>query len=107
VVHPAPLYPKYPAIGNPLAVPAIPRGLLEVTNRPLASWYSPPWSWGAASLVGRFRRARGTERLQLRWLAWGRCWRRRRRRRRRCWSPLASLLIEEDFTVLDLSAGSP
>jgi hypothetical protein len=25
---------------------------------------------GAASLVGRFRRARGTERLQLRWLAW-------------------------------------
>ena len=26
---------------------------------------------GAGSLVGRFRRARGTERQQLRWLAWG------------------------------------
>jgi hypothetical protein len=26
---------------------------------------------GAVSLMGRFRRARGVERLQLRWLAWG------------------------------------
>jgi hypothetical protein len=26
---------------------------------------------GAWSLVGRFRRARGAERQQLRWLAWG------------------------------------
>jgi hypothetical protein len=26
---------------------------------------------GAWSLVGRFRRARGVERQQLRWLAWG------------------------------------
>ena len=43
VVHPTPLYPEYPAIGNPLAVPAIPRGLLEVTNRRPASWCSPPW----------------------------------------------------------------
>lgn len=32
-----PLSLKYPAIGNPLVVPAIPRGLLEITNRPLAS----------------------------------------------------------------------
>ena len=34
------------------------------------------------SLVGRFRRARGIERQQLRWLAWRRRW-----RRWRWWSP--------------------
>jgi hypothetical protein len=29
-VHPAPLYPEYPTIGNPLAATALPRGLLDV-----------------------------------------------------------------------------
>jgi hypothetical protein len=54
--------------GNPLAVPALYRvlvvpgiaGIVIVLLSLLV---------GAGSLVGRFRRARGTERLQLRWLA--------------------------------------
>jgi hypothetical protein len=65
-----PLEPEYPAFENPLSVPAleaavgiaIPAGLLVVVLGLLT---------GAASLVGRFRRARGVERLQLRWLAFG------------------------------------
>jgi hypothetical protein len=80
VVDPEPLRPELPEVGNPLAVPAL---------------YGPlDWLWvaglvvlaalvvAAGSLVLRFRRAQGTERQQLRWLAWGRPW-----PRRRCWSP--------------------
>jgi hypothetical protein len=66
VVQPDPLAPEY--LGNPLAVPALARllqvpavaGLIIVFVSLLA---------GAGSLVGRFRRARGVERLQLRWMA--------------------------------------
>jgi len=71
VVHPAPLYPEYPTIGNPLAVPALPRGLLDVAQAAAAVVVLASLVVGAVSLVGRFRRARGTERQQLRWLAWG------------------------------------
>jgi hypothetical protein len=80
VVDPEPLRPELPEVGNPLAVPAL---------------YGPlDWLWvaglvvlaalvvAAGSLVLRFRRAQGTERQQLRWLAGGRPW-----PRRRCWSP--------------------
>ena len=67
VVQPDPLAPDYH--GNPLAVPALARvlvvpavaGVVVVLVSLLV---------GAASLVVRFRRARGTERLQLRWLAY-------------------------------------
>jgi hypothetical protein len=67
VVQPDPLAPDYH--GNPLAVPALARvlvvpavaGVVVVLVSLLV---------GAGSLVVRFRRARGTERLQLRWLAY-------------------------------------
>ena len=71
VIHPAPLYPEYPTIGNPLAVPFLPRGLLDVAQPAAAVVILVSLVVGAVSLVGRFRRARGTERQQLRWLAWG------------------------------------
>jgi hypothetical protein len=66
LVQPDPLAPDYH--GNPLAVPALARvlvvpavaGVVIVLVSLLV---------GAWSLVGRFRRARGTERQQLRWLA--------------------------------------
>jgi hypothetical protein len=67
VVQPDPLAPDY--YGNLLAVPALARvlvlpavaGVVVVLVSLLV---------GAASLVVRFRRARGTERQQLRWLAY-------------------------------------
>jgi hypothetical protein len=71
VIHPTPLYPEYPAIGNPLAVPALPRGLLDVATPIALAVTLAALVMAAGSLVGRFRRARGTERQQLRWLAWG------------------------------------
>jgi hypothetical protein len=66
VVQPDPLAPDW--YGNPLAVPALARlllvpgvaGIVVVLVSVLV---------GAGSLVVRFRRARGVERLQLRWLA--------------------------------------
>jgi hypothetical protein len=66
VVQPDPMAPDY--YGNPLAVPALARvlvvpgvaGILVVLVSLLV---------GAGSLVGRFRRAQGVERQQLRWLA--------------------------------------
>jgi hypothetical protein len=67
VVQPDPLAPDYH--GNPLAVPALAR-LLAVLA--VAGVVIVPVSLlaGAGSLVVRFRRARGVERLQLRWLAY-------------------------------------
>jgi hypothetical protein len=67
VVQPDPLAPDHH--GNPLAVPVLARvlavpavaGVVVVLVALLV---------GAGSLVGRFRRARGVERLQLRWLAY-------------------------------------
>jgi hypothetical protein len=64
VTGPRPLYPEHPAVGNPLAVPA-----LDVLFLPCALVALVGLLVGAGSLLGRFRRARGTERLQLRWLA--------------------------------------
>jgi uncharacterized membrane protein YfcA len=66
VVQPDPLAPDW--YGNPLAVPTLYRllvvpgvaGIVVVLVSVLV---------GAGSLVVRFRRARGTERQQLRWLA--------------------------------------
>jgi hypothetical protein len=71
VVHPAPLQPEYPAIGNPLAVPAVSGPLPGVLTAASAVVVLAALIVGAVSLVGRFRRASGVERQQLRWLAWG------------------------------------
>jgi hypothetical protein len=66
VVQPDPLAPDYH--GNPLAVPALARVLVVPA---VAGVVVVPVSLlvGAGSLVVRFRRARGVERQQLRWLA--------------------------------------
>jgi hypothetical protein len=63
-----PFYPEYPEIGSPIGVPALSEpplvpvaGLVVLVALVAGAW----------SLVGRFRRARGIEREQLRWLAWG------------------------------------
>ncbi|HEX8134444.1 MAG TPA: hypothetical protein VF880_13595, partial [Actinomycetes bacterium] len=65
-VQPDPLAPQYH--GNPLAVPALYR-LLLVPGIAGIVVVLASLLVGAGSLVGRFRRAHGTERLQLRWLA--------------------------------------
>jgi hypothetical protein len=70
VVDPAPLRPEYPDIGNPLGIPAI-GGLLAAVAGLAAIVVLISLVAGAGSLVLRFRRARGIERQQLRWLAWG------------------------------------
>ena len=69
IVDPAPLYPEYPDIGNPLAIPVLFGPLTALVAAALVVLAA--LVVGAVSLVLRFRRARGTERLQLRWLAWG------------------------------------
>jgi hypothetical protein len=69
VVHPAPLYPEYPSIGNPLAIPLLPGPLLDAATPVAGAVVLAALVVAAGSLVGRFRRARGVERQQLRWLA--------------------------------------
>jgi hypothetical protein len=69
VVGPAPLYPEYPTIGNPLAIPPAAGRLLDALVLPAGAVVLVALVVAAGSLVGRFRRARGTERQQLRWLA--------------------------------------
>jgi hypothetical protein len=66
VVQPDPLAPEY--YGNPLAVPALAR-ILQVPGVAGSVVVLASLLVGAGSLVGRFRRARGVERQQLRWLA--------------------------------------
>jgi hypothetical protein len=68
-LDPAPLAPEHPDVANPLAigglplpvliVPAVAAGAVVLLGLPVSGW----------SLVARYRRARGVERLQLRWLA--------------------------------------
>jgi hypothetical protein len=67
-IDPQPLYPEHREVGNPLAVPAlhpvgvavgIAAGAIVLVSLVVA----------AVSLVLRYWRAHGTERLQLRWLA--------------------------------------
>ncbi|HEU4896371.1 MAG TPA: hypothetical protein VFX88_02225, partial [Actinomycetota bacterium] len=64
-VQPNPLEPDY--YGNPMAVPALAPALLAAAVAGMALELLGLLA-GAGSLVLRFRRARGTERLQLRWL---------------------------------------
>jgi hypothetical protein len=67
VVQPDPLAPDYR--GNPLAVPALAR-VLVVPAVAGVVMVLVSLLVGAGSLVVRFRRAHGTERQQLRWLAY-------------------------------------
>jgi hypothetical protein len=66
VVQPDPLAPDW--YGNPLAVPALSRVLVVPAVAGVVVVLASLLV-GAASLVGRFRHARGVERQQLRWLA--------------------------------------
>jgi hypothetical protein len=66
-----PAYPEYPEIVSPIGVRALDEPPLGAVI-PLAGLVVlVALVVAAGSLVGRFRRARGVERQQLRWLAWG------------------------------------
>ena len=66
-----PLYPEHPEVGSPMGVQALAEPPLDLVV-PLAGLVVlVALLAGAWSLVGRFRHARGIERAQLRWLAWG------------------------------------
>jgi hypothetical protein len=71
VAEPMPLYPEYPEVGNPLGVAALASGPLAAAFPVGALLILAGLPVGAVSLLLRFRRARGQERLQLRWLAVG------------------------------------
>jgi hypothetical protein len=71
VVAPMPLYPEYPDIGSPIGVPALADPPLDAVVPVAGLVVLVGLVVGAGSLLGRFRHARGVERQQLRWLAWG------------------------------------
>jgi hypothetical protein len=100
VVHPQPLYPEYPEVGNPLAVPGLPLGLLNVVHPAAGAVVLVSLVVAAVSLLQRFRRARGTERQQLRWLAWGGAL-----AAVALVVAIASLSLDSDFDLLNISLG--
>jgi len=71
VLHPHPLFPEYPGIRNPMGVGALEHGVGAALFPVGALLVLAGLVVGAVSLLLRFRRARGLERLQLRWLALG------------------------------------
>ena len=98
IVDPAPLRPEYPDIGNPLGVPALSRALDLLIFAALVILVS--LIVGAVSLLLRFRRARGVERLQLRWLIWGAAV-----ASVALVVAIASLVINDDFALLTVALG--
>jgi hypothetical protein len=66
-----PLYPEHPDIVNPIGLDALDHGLGGAIFPVGALLVLAGLVVGAVSLLLRFRRARGLERLQLRWLALG------------------------------------
>jgi hypothetical protein len=98
IVDPAPLRPEHPEIANPLAVPAL-EGLLDgLVVAALVVLVALVVA--AGSLVLRFRRARGVERQQLRWLAWGAAL-----AAAALVVAIAGLILDDDFTLLNLALG--
>jgi hypothetical protein len=69
VVARGPLDPRYQVLGGPFDLRGQ-GGVLLVVNQLALAATTLAVVVGAASLVVRFRRARGVERQQLRWLAW-------------------------------------
>jgi hypothetical protein len=67
-VDPDPLYPEHPEVGNPLAFSAL-RPVQIAVGIAGGAIILVSLLVAAVSLVLRYRRARGVERLQLRWLA--------------------------------------
>ena len=68
IADPAPMRPEYPGIANPLSPPGL--GQLLAGAAGIGALVVPlALLIGAASLLVRYRRARGVERQQLRWLA--------------------------------------
>ena len=67
--NPQPMYPEFPDITSPIGVGALGSGPLSAVIPLGGVIVLAGLVAGAASLVGRYRRARGVERLQLRWLA--------------------------------------
>jgi hypothetical protein len=67
-IDPQPLYPEHPEVGNPLAVPIL-RPVQVGVGVAGGAIILASVAVAAVSLVLRYRRAHGTERLQLRWLA--------------------------------------
>jgi hypothetical protein len=70
-LDPQPLYPEYPTVGNPLAVPVALTSPLRGLGQAGGVVIVAALVVAAGSLVVRFRRAPGVERQQLRWLAMG------------------------------------
>jgi hypothetical protein len=98
IVAPTPLQPEYPEVANPLEVPALAVPLALLVFAALVVLVS--LIVGAVSLLLRYRRARGVERLQLRWLIWGAVV-----ASLALVVAIASLLVNEDFTVLNVALG--
>jgi hypothetical protein len=98
VVDPAPLRPEYPDIANPLGVPALSGALALLMFAALVVLVS--LIVGAVSLLLRYRRARGVERLQLRWLIWGAVV-----ASLALVVAIASLIVNDDFTLLNVALG--
>jgi hypothetical protein len=98
IVSPAPLQPEYPDIANPLAVPALAAPLALLLLAGLVVLVS--LIVGAVSLLLRYRRARGAERLQLRWLIWGATV-----ASLALLVAIAGLILSEDTTLLTLGLG--
>jgi hypothetical protein len=98
IVDQGPLRPEYPEIGNPLGVPALAAPLALLLFAALIVLVS--LIVGAVSLLLRFRRARGVERLQLRWLIWGAVV-----ASLALLVAIASLALNEDFTLLNIALG--
>jgi MFS family permease len=71
VLHPRPLYPEYPEIRNPMGIDTLEHGVGAAIFPVGALLVLAGLVVGAVSLLLRFRRAQGLERLQLRWLALG------------------------------------
>jgi hypothetical protein len=99
-VHPVPLYPEYPDVGNPLAVPDRVRPLVDAAMAVAGPIVLVSLVVAATSLVLRFRRARGVERQQLRWLAWGAAL-----AAAALLVALAGLVWEDSFTLLNVALG--